>query len=56
MAVRTGSSGKDFNFALTQIHSDRARTALLMVPCDWWARAWPQSFVFTAKRSMPEPP
>jgi hypothetical protein len=40
MSVRTGSSGKDFNFALTHIHADRDRTALLMVPCDWWARAY----------------
>lgn len=40
MSVRTGSSGKDLNFALTHIHADRDRTALLMVPCDWWARAY----------------
>lgn len=40
MAVRAASPGKDFNFALTYIYSDRDQSALLMLPCDWWARAY----------------
>jgi hypothetical protein len=40
MSVRTGSPGKSFNFALAYVNSDRDRTAMLMVTCDWWARAY----------------
>jgi hypothetical protein len=40
MAVRTASPSKDFNFALAYIYSDRDQEAILMVPCDWWARAY----------------
>jgi hypothetical protein len=40
MSVRTGSPGKSFNFALAYVYSERDCTAMLMVPCDWWARAY----------------
>jgi len=40
MSVRTASPGRDFNFGLAYVYSDRDRTALLMVPSDWWARAY----------------
>lgn len=40
MSMRVGSVGRDVNYGLTHITSDRDQTVQLYMAADWWARAY----------------